>query len=130
MWHIVDCLTNGAGACAGGIGVNTYAAGICSTYEVDDQGNSPCVAGNTCYDDWFLPAAPAESGVIPVSPTSQLDCLWFNKAAIGGFSGGFYWSSTENGSNSAWLQRFSDGIQGAGNKSNVLRVRCVRAFTP
>ncbi|WP_367606093.1 hypothetical protein [Legionella sp. W05-934-2] len=126
---IVDCLTNGAGACAGGIDVNTYAAGICSTYEVDDQGNTPCVSGNTCYDDWFLPASPAVGG-IPSSPTSQLDCLWFNRAAIGGFANVVYWSSTELNANFARLQDFFNGARFGGSKDLVNRVRCVRAFTP
>ena len=111
-----------------GTGTN-YAARVCADYEIDDQGNSPCVSGNTCYDDWFLPASSTVFG-IPPSPTSQLDCLWFNKAAIGGFANDFYWSSTEFNAFGAWFQDFLDGFQNVVNKGGNFRVRCVRAFTP
>ena len=134
---IVACLTGpgGAGGCPMNINVNTYAAGICSTYQVDSQGHSPCQAGNTCYNDWFLPAAQTIFGV-PANPTSQLDCLWFNRNLIGGFTG-FppYWSSTEliGTPNVAWVDYFSNGqltvLDKEGINSNNL-VRCVRAFTP
>ena len=46
-------------------------------------------------------------------------------ACIGGFNN-VYWPSTEDGSNGAWGQRFSDGNQGGGNKTNSNDVRCVR----
>ncbi|WP_259637656.1 DUF1566 domain-containing protein [Legionella jordanis] len=131
---IVACLTGpgGGAGCPMNINANTYAAGICSNFEVDSQGNTPCQAGNTCYDDWFLPASPAVSG-IPANPTSQLDCLWFNRNAIGGFSDVGYWSSTEFSgipTGIAWFQVFDYGLQFVDNKLSNLRVRCVRAFTP
>jgi len=114
-------------ASLGDNGGTPYAAQLCNDFEVDSQGNTPCQARNTCYDDWFLPAGNNST------PTGQLHCLFTNRVAIGGFADDFYWSSTEfSGSptGNAWVQDFSDGLQGIGNKNLNLRVRCVRAFTP
>ncbi len=122
---IVNCLTTtSGGGCPGNIAINTYAAGICSTYEVDSQGNTPCQAGNTCYNDWFLPAGNN------TTPTGQLNCLYTHQADIGGFASAFYWSSTEINAGSAWSQFFSGGGQVSRNKFSAGRVRCVRGFTP
>ncbi len=113
-----DTIVNALGA------GSTYAAGLCSNYEVDSQGNTPCESGNTCYSDWFLPAGNS------VGPLAQLHCLYTNQGAIGGFASAFYWSSTENDSSSAWLQNFNGGGQVDDPKNTNQRVRCVRSFTP
>lgn len=108
-------------------GGTPYAAQLCNNYQVDSQGHTPCQAGNTCYNDWFLPAGNN------VAASGQLNCLFTNRAAIGGFLSVSYWSSTEfsgNPTNSAWRQDFSTGTEGGVSKNNSLRVRCVRAFTP
>ena len=125
--NIVSCLTNATGAgCAGSsIAITDYAAGLCSNYEVDSQGNTPCQTGNTCYTDWFLPAGnnSADSG--------QLNCLYNSRVVVGGFLAADYWSSTEDDAGNAWFQDFvGGGFQGNGVKIKTLRVRCVRAFTP
>ena len=70
------------------------------------------------YQDWYLPAK------------DELNCLFLNQVAIGGFANGYYWSSTENSASDAWLQNFSGGSQGFNFKNLKDRVRCVRAFTP
>ena len=121
---IVACLTGpgGAGGCPMNLNVNTYAAGICSTYQVDSQGHSPCQAGNTCYKDWFLPAGN--------NMTGQLNCLYTKQGSIGGFASAFYWSSTGFNATLAWLQNFSGGGQSADVKSGTNGVRCVRGFIP
>lgn|GEM_PF-7133004 len=105
--------TDGAANTATIVGVldasDTYAAGLCDAYESDG------------FTDWFLPAK------------DQLNCLYTNKDAVGGFAGGFYWSSTEfadDPSFNAWSQVFGNGAQFGVNKSVDFRVRCVRAFTP
>lgn len=103
---------------------STYAAGLCSNYEIDSQGNTPCESGNACYNDWFLPAGNNTGA------SGQLNCLYTNQATIGGFASAFYWSSTEVSAFLASLQNFSGGGQGSGSKNSILRVRCVRAFTP
>ncbi|BCA96000.1 hypothetical protein TUM19329_23610 [Legionella antarctica] len=126
---IVDCLTNGIGAgCPppGTIDENTYAAGICSIYSVDSLGHSPCELGNTCYDDWFLPAGNN------TLPSGQLNCLNTNRDEIGGFEPAQYWSSTEDAGqpeDAAWAYIFSF-FETSNFKTAEFRVRCVRAFTP
>ncbi|MGR8931883.1 MAG: hypothetical protein ACU836_14710 [Gammaproteobacteria bacterium] len=47
---------------------------------------------------------------------------------VGGFANVYYWSSTEGGSLSAWLQNFNYGDQSGSVKDVPLRVRAVRAF--
>jgi hypothetical protein len=103
---------------------SSYAAGLCQAYQIDSQGNTPCQAGNTCYNDWFLPAGNNATA------SGQLNCLYANQTAIGGFASGLYWSSTEVNAGSAVDQSFISGSQGTLAKTNVLNVRCVRAFTP
>ncbi|HAU1599272.1 TPA: DUF1566 domain-containing protein [Legionella pneumophila] len=125
--------TNGAGnttaivTALGNNGGTPYAAQLCNDFEVDSQGNTPCEVGNTCYNDWFLPAGNN------ATVSGQLNCLFTNRAAIGGFANVFYWSSTEFSGNPtvlAWVQGFGSGGQLDDFKSGDLRVRCVRAFNP
>ena len=66
----------------------------------------------------------------------ELSLLYNQKSIVGGgFADDFYWSSSEGESNGAWTQSFGvapyvDGLrtQGGGAKSNMIRVRAVRAF--
>lgn len=102
----------------------TYAAKLCNDYQVDSQGNTPCQPGNTCYNDWFLPAGNN------LTTSGQLNCLYTNQVSIGGFASNNYWSSTENDNFSAQQQDFNSGIQSTATKDSSNRVRCVRAFTP
>lgn len=98
-----------------------YAAQVCSDYQVDSQGNNPCESGNACYDDWFLPAR------------NQLDVLFQNRVAIGGFNSAGYWSSTEYSTmpdELAIVEDFVSGFIGHDNKLVSYRARCVRNFTP
>lgn len=103
-----------------------YAAKVCSDYEVDSQGNTPCIQGNACYTDWFLPAGNN------LTPSGQLNCLYVNGGAIN-ISDGDYWSSTEAGFDPAhfvYIQNLDNGDQGEDDKNGFYRVRCVRQFTP
>ncbi|HAT1816601.1 TPA: DUF1566 domain-containing protein, partial [Legionella pneumophila] len=114
-------------AALGNNGGTPYAAQLCNDFEVDSQGNTPCQTGNTCYDDWFLPAGNN------LTSAGQLNCLFTNRAAIGGFANVGYWSSTEysgNPTDNAWGQSLLSGSQFDGSKFLNLRVRCVRAFNP
>lgn len=101
------------------LGEGGAAASLCSSYEVDSSGNTPCQAGNTCFDDWFLPAR------------TQLNDLYDNRVAIGGFADGYYWSSTESPLNAALdAVNFSFNLGMFTNLPKVasVRARCVRQF--
>ena len=84
----------------------SHAAGVCD--QSTDGG----------YSDWFLPAQ------------DQLNTLYANQAAIGGFAAVFYWSSTEDSISNAWVKSFGTGTALSGLKDQLLRVRCVRQYTP
>ena len=124
--QIVDCLTNiTSEVCPGNMGITAYAAGICSNYEVDSQGNTPCQSGNTCYNDWFLPAGNNTTS------SGQLYCLYTNQVAIGNFdSSVFYWSSTEFDASNSYALYFYDGVSGYLPNNIETFVRCVRNFIP
>ena len=82
-----------------------YAAGLARAY-----------AGGG-YSDWFLPSQ------------DELNELYLNKAAIGGFGSAWYWSSSEgNDHGYAWGQGFNGGRRGNGLKGYYDAVRAVRAF--
>ena len=92
----------------------TYAAGIANSFR------------DGSYTDWYLPSK------------EELNKLYLNRAAIGGFASGGYWSSSQNGSitisnitsglNSAWYQNFADGSFGNGSNATTKRVRAIRTF--
>lgn len=88
-----------------------YAAGLARAY----RGGG--------FTDWYLPS------------NDELDKLYINKDAIGGFSGDYYWSSSalnwgssEEDDGNAWGQFFYDGSYSINDKFNTNRVRAVRAF--
>jgi hypothetical protein len=69
------------------------------------------------YSDWYLPSR------------DELNQLYINRVAIGGFANNYYWSSSEDRSDHAWVQDFRDGGQGYYLKDfNGFPVRAVRAF--
>ncbi|MCB9204625.1 MAG: DUF1566 domain-containing protein [Flavobacteriales bacterium] len=86
-----------------------FAARICADYQLT-------VAG-VKYADWYLPSK------------EEMDLLYEQRAIVGGFSASDYaWSSTESASNSAWIQRFSDGFQLTTGKGNNGVIRPIRSF--
>ena len=68
------------------------------------------------YSDWYLPSK------------DELDALYTNRVAIGGFALYFYWSSTESDFYSAWSQSFNNGLQLDYDKSDPYYVRAIRSF--
>jgi Protein of unknown function (DUF1566) len=72
------------------------------------------------HQDWRVPTK------------SELNVLYNNRAAIGGFDisgslpAGWYWSSSQDDYNTAWAQRFSDGNQDDYYEHNASSLRCVR----
>jgi hypothetical protein len=72
------------------------------------------------YSDWYLPSK------------DELNQLYINRVAIGGFASSDYWSSTENSNGDAWGQGFYNGYQFSFSKVVPyyfsFAVRAVRAF--
>jgi hypothetical protein len=68
------------------------------------------------FSDWYLPS------------NDELNKLWINQGAVGGFASDYYWSSSEFNHNYAWFQVFLNGVQTYTAKDGALRVRAVRAF--
>ncbi len=116
QWYNGTYVTTGATATALGTGnanTNTIVA---------VQGNGT-YAAQLCYDlvlngysDWYLPSR------------DELNKLYINRTAIGGFAAAYYWSSSEDSYDSAWFQVFVNGSQGNYGKFNSYYVRAVRAF--
>ena len=127
QWYNGSYVTTGATGTAVGTGADntttiisvqgatetSYAAGLARAY----------TGGG--YTDWFLPSK------------DELNLMYLNRATINttavsnsgsDFSNWYYWSSTEFGTNHAWLQYFDNGNQGGATKSYTNSVRAVRAF--
>jgi hypothetical protein len=68
------------------------------------------------YTDWYLPSK------------DELNKLYLNRIAIGGFVSLYYWSSSEYAAGSAWYQNFTNGYSYSLIKGFPRRVRAVRAF--
>jgi len=68
------------------------------------------------FSDWYLPSK------------DELNALYTNKVAIGGFTNNPYWTSTEVTGNSAWFQNFNNGFQLDIGKGSSFRVRAIRSF--
>lgn len=69
------------------------------------------------FSDWRLPSK------------DELNNLYLQKNAIGGFfAGEYYWSSSEYDGSDAWVQYISNGNQTNSFKFYTYSVRAVRAF--
>lgn len=107
--------------------------GIQNTIDIETDCTSSGTAADICanltidgYSDWFLPSK------------SELNLMYENigngnalgLGNVGNFTSNWYWSSTEEDSNSAWYQSFSNNfLQYFINKNNTYGdVRAIRAF--
>ena len=86
----------------------SFAAKVCADYSV--------TVGRVTNGDWYLPSK------------YELNLLYLQKIAVGGFASAYYWSSTENNISNAWIQAFDSGNQTNNLKLFTNRVRAVRAF--
>lgn len=68
------------------------------------------------YRDWRMPTK------------YELNEMFSQRAAIGGFASNFFWSSTEGDTSNAWGQDFGSGNQVVTQKVNIANIRAVRAF--
>ncbi len=85
-------------------GAGSYAAKLCDDLVLNG------------YSDWFLPSK------------DELNLLYQQRSAVGGFSSDYYWSSSEFGNDNAWYQPKTGTSFEGSNKSNHYRVRAVRVF--
>ena len=83
---------------------NNYAAGVARAY----------TGGG--YTDWYLPSK------------DELIKLYSNKATIGGFTNGIYWTSTEFNWSAAGARDFSNGLEVSGGKAGTWLIRPIRSF--
>ena len=58
----------------------------------------------------------------------ELNQLWINRVAIGGFASNNYWSSTEINSAFVEVYYFGNGNSGTDQKDRTYAVRAIRAF--
>jgi hypothetical protein len=118
--------TNGAGQTIDRGGMNGLKLGLAQTEYIVSVLGEGYYAARLCYDldlgghqDWYLPSS------------SELNLLYLNRDAIGGFNTGqftsFYWSSTTQG-NLAYFEWFSNGTQDLNAQTYSLLVRAVRWF--
>jgi hypothetical protein len=86
-------------------GTGSYTAEICAGIELGG------------YKDWFLPSK------------DELNKLYLNRDKIPDLYQSYYWSSSEAGSNTAWIQSFVNGAQSSyDKKGNGFRLRPFRSF--
>jgi hypothetical protein len=97
-----------------GQGNTTAIINTCTSAGIAAKLCSDLVLGG--YSDWFLPSK------------AELSLMYDHKDAITGFSQFGYWSSTEHGNGTAWVQYFSNGSKTTVNKTDAYRLRAIRAF--
>jgi hypothetical protein len=90
--------------------------GVCTSGAANLADDYTATVNGVVYGDWFLPSK------------GELNQMYVNKTAIGGFASGLYWSSSEFDAGFAWYQFFSFGGQLDTGKLSSLSVRPVRAF--
>jgi hypothetical protein len=117
-WGCYNTTISGADGTAIGTGnANTIAimAG-CATAGIAARLCGDLVEGG--YSDWYLPSK------------DELNTLYTNRVAIGGFANAYYWSSSQRNGDSqlAWRQVFSIFSQTTNLKNISYRIRAVRSF--
>ncbi|MBU0489429.1 MAG: hypothetical protein KKA07_04355 [Bacteroidetes bacterium] len=100
-------------------------AGAQNTIDIDAECTTTGIAADLCanasigiYSDWFLPSK------------DELNAMYTNlhQKGVGGFAGADYWSSSEDGVDTAWRQNYYNGFQSSGDKVLTVHVRCFRSF--
>jgi hypothetical protein len=112
------------GAVIPGADGTAIGTGAQNTFDIMSGCSETSIAARICgdlvlggYSDWYLPSI------------NELNMLFINKVAIGGFVCSRYWSSTEIDSNTAWVRIFyNGGVAELGNKTSTWCVRAVRSF--
>jgi hypothetical protein len=118
-WNYGTYNTTGATGTAIGTGLSN------SNNIITSIGNTGFYAAKFCrdftgggYTDWYLPSK------------DELNKLYLNRLAIGGFANAYYWSSTEGSDTytTALAQSFGHGTQTFYSKDASYYVRAIRSF--
>ena len=113
-WKPIPTSTPGTGTSIGSGYANTYSAMAGTEHPVAWLVRSLTHGG---YSDWFLPSK------------EELNQMYLQRGAIGGFASAIYWSSSEyDHSKCAWVQYFVNGNQHEAFKDSYLSVRAARRF--
>lgn len=88
--------------------------GKTNTDNMAAAGIAPAIACRGLGSKWYMPAF------------DEMNVLYANKAAIGGFTTEWYWTSTEIPTDGARILSFADGGTTKVQKNNALNYRCVR----
>lgn len=126
QWGAYDRVTGASGTACGTGRSNTDLA-VKKLESLVETGKAAQLCDNLTYNgfsDWFLPSK------------DELNAMYQNlkMQGLGGFPTGgasyFYWSSTESGNLTAWMQNFTGGMQNANVKDTSVgrRVRAARSF--
>jgi hypothetical protein len=99
-----------------GAAKTTVMLGVCTSGAANLADAYTATVNGVVYGDWFLPSK------------GELNQMYVNRIAIGGFASDEYWSSSEFDANVAWGHSFAFEFQGWGGKTDTLFVRPVRAF--
>ena len=110
-----------------GTGIGT---GKSNTASIIAGGTAP--AAKACVDyrgpndlaDWFLPSQDELNELWKLYDAKKTEGV----SNYAGLTDDWYWSSSEDASNAAWIQWFSDSTQLGNGKSSAFSVRAVRAF--
>ena len=117
-WSNIIATLVGPGAQGTAIGT-----GLANTTAIVGQAGCASGAAYYCYSlmdggysDWYLPSK------------DELNQMYINRAALGGFGAAGYWSSSEVAAGDGWEQAFPAGISFTNSKATSGRVRAIRAF--
>jgi hypothetical protein len=99
-----------------GAAKTTVMLGVCTSGAANLADEYTATVNDVVYGDWFLPSK------------GELNQMYVNRIAIGGFVAAYYWSSSENAAPFAWYQTFGQGQQFGLSKSSASYLRPVRAF--
>lgn len=101
----------------------TFGTGLTNTTSIVNGCSTSSIAARICnnlvsggYSDWYLPSF------------YELEKLYVNRTAIGGFSNTNYWSSSQNGTTTAYSLNFSTGTGVSTSKTSAVYVRAIRKF--
>ena len=126
-----DQSTSSPWGCAGtpisGADGTAIGTGCQNTIDIMNGCSTAGIAARLCgdlvlggYSDWYLPSK------------DELNQLYINRVAIGGFTGGFtgmkYWMSKEQDNNFGAIQDFGNGNLYITSKNSACYVRAVRSF--